>query len=239
MKIMRENKMFRAMLMMFLMLSFPATAYFAEEDSGLYQDEVSVNLYSDYFENRGYEFEDLPTQCDYALITYTREASYHASTVYFTQCHRGLFHYAIINVYRNLSPSKVQQSLEDVRHLFLQAATEDMNIDNFIKKCLRAPDGFEAKHEEKFYTFECFTTDKDYLFKLYFNGDHEHPAVRLEHLPKCFKPEIYEGMLKKRFFKRAKFSQRLDDFYFMFPEEEPEEYRRQREERIKNKYRSH
>ncbi len=220
-----------------LLLPFSATAYFSAEDTGKelvtewFYDEVPITKFLQYFQRRGYLFLKNASPCEYAQITYTQEANKYGGTVYFTQCHYGFFHSALIHIYRNLPQSDVDESIKDVRHLFMQVTRENMKTQDFIKDCLEAPDGYQKSHEEQYYSFKCAVSNYDYVFELSFNQEHPHPPIEVKQT-NCLDEKTYERMIRTRLFERAKFARRLDEFYLLYPEEEPEEHKQERKEQI-------
>lgn len=221
------------------LLPFSVSAYFTSEEtekqlvSDWYYEEVPVDKFLDYFQKRGYNFLKNELPCEYSQIIYTQEANKYGGTAYFSQCNQGFFHKAIIHIYRNLPQEAVDESLKDVRHLFTQVTREKIKTENFIQKCIDAPADYEDVHGEQYYTFECRISNYDYVFKLTFNREHPHPSIKVKQIPQCMDKSDYARMIKTRLFERAKFARRLDEYYLLYPEDEPEEHKAEREEKIK------
>lgn len=114
----------------------------------------------------------------------------------------------------------------------MQVTREKLNTEDFIEKCIKATTDYKDVQEEQYYTFECLVSNYDYVFKLSFNREHPHPPIKVKQL-KCMDKKDYAKMIKTRLFERAKFARRMDEFYLLYPEDEPKEKKLERQETVR------
>ena len=236
------KKLFVLLFFLRMIIGSAAWAYVSNEKVEPYyrrpehEQLVPTRLFSDYFVGRGYHFKTNPTQCPYMLIIEGKEASHFAGTAYFYECRQGLFHFFRMHIYRNLPASRIKESLDDVEHLFEQAAYQRMEMDSFLRHCSNAQPGYQKVFDDEYYTAECYVSGDDYVFVLTHKAEHDHPPIKVPKDAKCMTDEEYQEMVKGVLRKRAEFSDRMEAFYFIYPEEAPEGWEEQRKKELLKQY---
>ena len=236
------KKLFVFLLFLQIMIDSAAWAYVSNEKVEPYyrrpehKQLVPTRLFSDYFVGRGYHFKTNPTQCPYALTIEGKEANQFAGTAVFYECRQGLFHFFHIYIYRNLPASRIKESLDDVEHLFEQAAYEKTGMDSFLRHCRNAEPGYQKVFDDEYYTAECSVSEDGYVFVLTHKAEHDHPPIKVPEDARCMTDEEYQEMVKGVLRKRAEFSDRMEAFYFIYPEEAPEGWEEQRKQELMKKY---
>ena len=236
------KKLFVLLFFLRMIIGSAAWAYVSNEKVEPYyrrpehEQLVPTRLFSDYFVGRGYHFKTNPTQCPYMLIIEGKEASHFAGTAYFYECRQGLFHFFRMHIYRNLPASRIKESLDDVEHLFEQAAYQRMEMDSFLRHCRNAEPGYQKVFDDEYYTAECYVSEDDYVFVLTHKAEHDHPPIKVPKDAKCMTDAEYQEMVKGVLRNRAEFSDRMEAFYFIYPEEAPEGWEEQRKKELLKQY---
>ncbi len=236
------KKLFVFLLFLQIMIDSAAQAYVSKEEVAPYyrrpehKQLVPTRLFSDYFVARGYNFQTDPMQCPYALTVEGKEANHFAGTAYFYECRQGLFHSFRIFIYRNLPAHLVEESLNDVEHLFDRAASQRMEMNSFLSHCINAEPGYRKVFDDEYYTAECRVYKDDYVFALTQKEKHEHPPAEVPEDAECMTDEEYIKAVKDVLRKRAEFSDRMEEFYLAYPDEAPEGWEEQRKKELLKKY---